>query len=342
MSAMSDPAPGTTMTAWLTDSYGPARFRRATVSRPVPGSGETLIAVAATSVNPVDVKLADGAAPGLAPPLPAILHMDVAGTVAAVGAGVDHLKIGDKVYGCAGGLGDLQGALADFMPADARLVAPAPAGLDLRAAAALPLAIITAFEGLHWKARIEAGEHVLVHGGAGGVGHLAVQVAKAAGAVVTATASSPEKQAIVRRFGADHVVDYRCEQPDAYVQRLTGGRGFDLVFDAAGGDALVHAFAATRANGRIVSIQSRGQHDLGAMMPKALSLHVIFMLLPMLTGEGRKRHGAILADAAALVEQGRLKPLLDPAFFTFDEVEAAHARLRSNQHLGKIVLTHPH
>lgn len=331
-----------TMQAWVLRGFGgPEQFERMEIPRPELKPGHVLVRVAATSVNPADLKIRDGRSAAIAPPAPMVLHMDVAGVVEAVGEGVADLAVGDEVYGCAGGVGGIPGALADFMLADARLLARKPASLSLREAAALPLVALTVWEGLHWKTVVRPGDRVLVHGGTGGVGHVAVQAAKETGAEVTATASTPEKRELARSLGAHHVVDYRAEPVAAYVDRLTGGRGFDLVFDTVGGDVLAQSFEAARPNGTVVSILTRGTFDLAPVMQKALSLHGVLMLLPMLSGEGRERHGRMLREVAERVDAGRLRPLLDPTRFTFDQAADAHRRAESGEQVGKVVLAHP-
>lgn len=330
------------MRAWVLRDFGSAdAFEPAELPVPDLLPGHVLLRVAATSVNPADIKIRDGRSAALAPPAPRVLHMDVAGVVAALAPDVGGFSVGDRVYGCAGGLGNVPGALADFMAADARLLAHAPKSLTAAHAAALPLAALTAWEGLRWKVRVREGDRVLVHGATGGVGHLAVQLARMDGAEVTATASSPEKLEIARSLGAAHAVNYREEPVPEYVARITGGRGFDVVFDTAGGSVLTQSMEAARMNGAVVSILTRGSHDLGVMLARGLSLHSVFMLIPLLTGEGRERHGTMLREIAGAVDAGRLRPLVDPATFTFDEAAAAHRHVEDGRHVGKVVLAHP-
>ena len=177
------------MNAYRTQTYGPeARFEPAEIPVPELSSGQILIAVKATSLNPVDNKLLRHEL-GFNPELPAVLHGDVAGVVSAVGPNVDDFSVGDEVYACAGGFIGSPGALAEFMPADARLVARKPNSLNFAEAAALPLVVITAWESLFDRAKIQPDEHVLIHGGVGGVGHVAVQLANAKGARVATTVS---------------------------------------------------------------------------------------------------------------------------------------------------------
>lgn len=332
----------TMMTAWVLREFGGAEnIERREMPVPALRPGHVLVRVAATSVNPADIKIRDGRSAALAPPSPMVLHMDVAGVVADVADDVTAFAPGDEVYGCAGGLRGIPGALADYMLVDARLIARKPASLSLREAATLPLAALTVWEGLRWKARVNAGDRVLVHGATGGVGHLALQLAALDGAEVTATASSSEKLAVARTLGAAHVVNYRDETVSDYVGRLTDDRGFDLVVDTVGGGVLAQSLEAARANGSVVSIMARGTYDLAPVMSKALSVHGVFMLLPMLAGEGRERHGAMLAEIAQIVDAGGLRPLLDDTNFTFDQVALAHARAEDPEKIGKVALVHP-
>jgi NADPH2:quinone reductase len=331
------------MKAFAVSSYGPASpFVEIDLPDPGPAPGRVVIEVAASSVNPVDTKIRAGGR-DMCPPLPAVLHMDVAGTVVAVGGDVRNFRAGDEVFGCAGGLrtvsGEvLQGALADYMVADARLIARKPESLDLVEAAALPLVAITAWEGLCDRARVGPGDRVLVHGGAGGVGHVAIQIAAACGAIVDATVSSDRKAGLARELGAAEVIRYRDEAVDDYVQRLTTGLGYDVVLDTVGGPNLETSMAATRVGGQTVTILAGGEHDLTGMHARGLTLAAVFMLLPMLHDFGRERHGEILGRVAALVDHGRLRPLIDPRRHPFAEAHEAHRRLEAGDAVGKIVL----
>ncbi|WP_124728646.1 zinc-dependent alcohol dehydrogenase family protein [Staphylospora marina] len=318
---------------------GPDVFEPAELPKPEVLPGHVLIRVAATSVNPIDQKIRSGMVPALAPDLPAVLHGDVAGVIEAVGEGVKEFKEGDHVFACAGGFKNTRGgALADYLLAPASLVALKPKNLSWREAAALPLVTITAWEALYERARIRPGQSVLVHGGTGGVGHVAVQLAKAAGARVFTTVSTPEKAEWAKKLGADEIIPYREKQVTEYVKECTGGKGFDVVFDTVGGANIDRSFEAVKIGGTVVGIATRSTHDLTPMHSKGLTLHVVFMILPVLTGEGLERHGAILREAAKLVEEQKLKPLLDPTDFKVSQVADAHRRLESGQMIGKITL----
>jgi len=317
---------------------GPEVFELAELPRPEPKPGHLLIKVAASSVNPVDTKIRSGMLAQLSPAFPAILHGDVAGTVDAVGEGVDNFKAGDAVYACAGGFKGLQGALAEYMLADAALVARKPEKLGMAEAAALPLVGITAWEALIERAQIRPGQRVLVQGAAGGVGHIGVQLAKIAGAIVYGTVSTPAKAEIARKVGADYVIFYREKRPAEYVKEFTGGEGFDVVFDTVGGDSLAASFQAVKPNGTVVTIAARSTQDLSPMHAKNASLLVVFMLLPILQPSERRRHGMILERLTRLVDHGRLQPVLDAEHFSFTRVADAHRKLEQNRMIGKIVL----
>lgn len=318
----------------LREYGGPEKLALTEVGTPVPGRREVLVRIHAAALNPVDAKIRNGLPVG--PALPAILGADLAGVVEAVGEDVRGFAIGDAVYGCAGGVKGLGGTMATHIAADAQLLAKKPTTLSFREAAALPLVAITAANVMD-RIAIAPGEKVLVHGGVGGVGHIAVQMAKAAGVHVVATVSSEEAGTIARSLGADAVV-LRSTPVSDYVAAHTLGKGFDAVIDTVGGENLLRSFEAAAVRGRVATINARTTIDLGQMHGKALSLHVIFMLLPLLTGEGRAAHGEVLRDVAAQVDAGKLRPLLDPHVFELAEAAEAHALLDSGKARGKIVM----
>ena len=200
------------MKAMQLNQYGDdAVFHAEELPRPSVKAGHVLVRLAATSVNTVDTMIRSmGKDLPLSPDLPAVLGMDFAGTVEEVGEGVSEFNPGDEVYGCAGGLADLQGALAEYMLADARLIAHKPKSLSMREAAALPLVGITAYEGLQ-RAGAKAGQKILVHGGAGGVGHIAVQLARHFGADVYATGSGKQQMKVINEFDAT-AIDFKTEK----------------------------------------------------------------------------------------------------------------------------------
>ena len=328
------------MKAIVIKQFGkPDVFQAADITTPSVQSDRVLIRVAATSLNPVDLKIRQGAVAEISPDFPAVLHGDVAGVVEAVGNNVTKFKVGDEVYGCAGGVKRIGGALAEYMLADADLIAHKPKSLSMAEAAALPLVSITAWEGLIDRAKVSSAQKVLVYGGTGGVGHLGVQLAKWAGAQVYATVSSSEKAAIATSLGADATINYRQTSVEEFVTEHTDGIGFDLVFDTVGNDNLQNAFKAAKLNGTVVSTVSRSQQDLSLVHAKGLSLHLVYMLIPLLYNINRADRGQILTKIADLADRGLIKPLIDSKSFTFNDVAAAHDRLESGAAVGKVVLT---
>ncbi|WP_299472682.1 zinc-dependent alcohol dehydrogenase family protein [uncultured Roseibium sp.] len=312
-------------------------FKLTEIEKPVAKPGHVLVRIAATSVNTIDTMIRNiGTDLPLSPALPAVLGMDFAGTVEAVGEGVTEFEAGDEVYGCAGGLMELQGTLAEYICADARLIAHKPKALSMREAAALPLVGITAYEGLT-RANVTKGQKVLIQGGAGGVGHIAVQLAHHLGADVTATGTGAAQMALISDLGA-HPVDFMTAKTADVVADNTGGAGFDVVFDTVGGANMANSFEAAKLNGHVSSTVALLEIDLTPAHFKGLSLHVIFMLLPMIHDVDREVHGNILKSLAEVVDAGALKPVLDEKRFRLTDVNEAYARLASGQAIGKVVI----
>jgi NADPH2:quinone reductase len=327
------------MKAYVIRQFGdPSVFEKADVATPQPYPGQVLIEVKATSVNPLDCKIRQGKLAAIAPEFPAVLHGDVSGVIREMGDKVAGFNIGDEVYACAGGVIGTGGALAQYILADADLVARKPKNISHREAAALPLVSITAWTALMDKAQVKPGQTVLIYGGTGGVGHIGIQLAKAAGATVYATCSSDSKSAIVKDFGADYTINYRDMDVDSYINKYTEGKGFEVVFDTVGGENLQNAFRAAAVNGTVACVSTRTTQDLSLMHSKGLTLHVVFMLIPLLHNTGRAHHGDILTQIARLVEQSRLHVLLDDSNFKMADVAKAHARLEAGENTGKIVL----
>ena len=326
-----------TMQAMVLERFGADPVLR-TVPRPVAGPGEVLVRVAASGVNPLDLKIAAGAAAHAKVSVPAVLGIDLAGSVVEVGAGVERFAVGDEVYGMTGGVGDVPGSLAEYAAVDADLLARKPRALTMTQAAALPLVAITAWEALVDRAQVGPSDIVLVHGGAGGVGHVAVQLAVARGATVYATGSAGSLGAI-RALGATPI-DYTATTIEQYVQEATGGAGFDVVLDTVGGATLDASFATVRRyTGRVVSILGWGSHSLAPLSFRGASYSGVFTLLPLLTGEGRGHHGEILQHIAALADAGQLTLVVDETVYRLAELPEAHRSLAGGHNAGKVVVT---
>lgn len=323
------------MRAVVLEKFGtPLQLRE--IEAPEPGQGQVLVRVRASGINPLDLKIKDGQAAHAQRELPAVPGMDLAGVVERVGDGVTGFAPGDEVYGLTGGVGSLQGSLAEAAAVDAKLLAHKPKSLSFREAAALPLVVITAWEGLVDRAGVGDGHKVLVHGGAGGVGHVAIQIARARGAEVFAT-GAPHKLALIEKLGATGI-DYQTPV-DEYVEKYTGGEGFDVVYDTVGGPVLDASFTAARYyTGHVVSSLGWGTHALAPLSFRGASYSGVFTLLPMLTGRGREHHGEIAREAAALIERGALEPLVDPHRFTLETVADAYALIEGGTAKGKVVI----
>jgi len=308
-------------------------FQISEIEKPVAGRGEVLVKVHASGVNPLDTKIRAGAAAHAKHPLPGVLGIDLAGVVEAVGNGVEAFQVGDEVYGMTGGVGGVQGSLAEYAAVDARLIAKKPANASMREAAALPLVVITAWEGLVDRVNVGAGQTALVIGAAGGVGHIALQIAKARGATTFG---------VDRADAADYLRSIEATPVDRdrgvaeYVAELTGGKGFDVVYDCVG--ALDDAFQAVRRFGHVTSSLGWSTHSLAPLSFRAASYSGVFTLLPLLTGEGREAHGRILSEAARLVEAGKLAPRLDDRRFSLEQAVVAHALVREGRANGKVIV----
>jgi NADPH:quinone reductase-like Zn-dependent oxidoreductase len=328
------------MRAWLAESPD-GRIREDVADRRAPGAREVVVRISASGLNPLDTKIRAGRAEHARQPLPAVLGLDMAGTVCDVGSAVTAFKCGDEVYGAVGGVGGLQGTLAEFITVDSDLLAHKPKNLSMREAAALPLSVITAWEGLVDRAlvdrpRVREDQTVLIHGGAGGVGHIAIQIARGFGARVFATVS-PEKNHIIEGFGASPI-DYRTASVEQYTGASTDGKGFDVVYDTVGGETLDASFAAVkRYTGHVVSSLGWGSHSLAPLSFRGATYSGVFALLPLLTGENKAHHGWILTQAAALAEAGKLQPLLSSERFSVSGIDAAFARV-SGGPPGKVVV----
>ena len=300
---------------------------------------QLLVRLVAAGVNPIDTKLRQR---GTFYPerMPAILGCDGAGIVEAVGAGVERFRVCDEVYFCYGGLGAHQGNYAEYTVVDERFVACKPASVSFAEAAAAPLVLITAWEALYERGRLAPGERVLIHAGAGGVGHVAIQLAKLKGASVCTTVSSQEKANFVKELGADEVIFY---QETDFVQAAlnwTGGEGVDLAFDTVGGETLHKTFPAVRVYGDIVTIlEPKADTVWKAARLRNLRIGLELMLTPMLQGleESLKHHGEILEQCAIWMDEGKLKVEVSHRF-PLAEAAQAHQVLESGGMVGKVVL----
>lgn len=314
------------MRAMVTPEFGgPDIFEERDVQKPEPGPGEVLVRVIASGTNPIDAKLrADGSFAGLEPPV--VLGADVSGVVEEVGPGVTDFEAGDEVYYTPEIFGPgSNGGYAEYHVANAEIVAHKSDSLSHEEAAAIPLAGGTAYEAVVRRLGVQVGDTVLIHGGAGGVGSFAIQIARAAGARVLASAG-PDNQETLKDLGVDVTIDYTRQDVAEVALEDTGGYGVDAVFDTVGGDIIVNSIPATRPFGQLATIMG-AQGDLTPLYVNNQALHGVLLM----------RERQRLDEMSLLVERGQLKPLVEEVM-DLGEVGTAHERLDSGHGRGKIVL----
>lgn len=316
------------MKALILKSFGgPQAFELCDVPKPVPQAGQVLVRVHATSINPLDFQVRRGDYPDLVQ-LPAITGHDVSGVVEAVGPGVTSFVRGDEVW-YTPQIFDGQGSYAEYHVAAESIVGKKPAALSHLEAASLTLVGGTAWEALVVRAALRVGETILIHGGAGGVGHVAIQLAKAIGAKVFTTVREANSE-FARSMGADVVIDYEKEDYVEAILRETAGRGVDVVFDTIGGNTLSRSPDALAQLGRVVSIVDISMpQNLVQAWGKNASYHFVFT---------RQNRGK-LDELSALIERGQLRPHVG-AVYSLADIPLAHARLESpnNGIQGKIAI----
>jgi len=321
------------MRAMTIPDYGPPEvLKLQDMPEPAPAAGELLIDVHAAALNPVDYKIRSGKfrAPR---ELPIIPGFDVSGVVIGVGAGVTSFKEGDAVYAMPSVFRN--GAHAERVTIDARTAARKPESLDHAAAALLPLATLTAWEAIHTRCRLHKGQTILIQAGAGGVGHLAIQLAKSHGCRVLATAGRDESAALCAQLGAQ-VINYKKHDVPEAVKDRTDGRGADVVFDCVGGETFKQCLDCVGPEGRLATIVGvPPDADLSKLFLLHGSLHTVFVGAADMHQSGLERHGSILATAAELADAGQLKA---HPFKTYplEDLAAAHAQQETQRTVGKI------
>jgi NADPH2:quinone reductase len=306
--------------------------------KPEPGPRDLLISVQASAVNPVDCKIRQGAIP-MQRDFPITLGFDVAGVVEAVGSDVELFQQGDAIF--ASPALNRHGANAPYVLVDERTAAPKPQSLTATEAAALPLVSLTAWEGLFRHAKLHHRETVLIHGGAGGVGHVAVQLAKDQGCRVIATAGRDESIALAQQCGADVVINYKTENVVDRVMELTDQRGCHVVLETVGGENLTHSIQCTGVFGRLVSILGAPQDaPISDLFIKSASLHFEFMGAANMfdMAQAKEQQGEILRTVAEYVEAGKLKPHLS-ATYSLSDLAQAHQQQETGHTLGKLAIT---
>lgn len=307
----------------------------------LPSSRHVRVKLAAAGVNPLDTKLR--AKPAYYPDkLPAILGCDGAGIVEAIGSAATRFKVGDAVYFCNGGIGEEPGCYAQYTTVHEDYCAAKPANLSLQESAALPLVLITVWEALIERVNLQAGQTILIHAAAGGVGHIAVQLAHHLGARIAATVSGDKKSGLVQGLGAEKIINYRDQDFVQETLGWTSGKGVDVVFDSVGGTAFIRSFNAARVGGKVVSLLSTQLQmaDIQLARLRNLSLCYELMLTPqvMKLHDERVRQRQILEQGALLIEAGKLGVLVSHKLPLKDAAEA-HRVIEQGSATGKILLT---
>lgn len=320
---------------------GPAVLQLAERPRPeLSGPADILVRLKAAGVNPVDTKIRKRG-PLIPDGLPAVLGCDGAGVIEAVGAEVTRFKPGDEVWFCHGGLGGPVGNYAELIVLDHQLAQPKPLTIDFVQAGSAPLVLLTAWEALHDRARLSPGQTVLIHAGAGGVGHVAIQLARAAGARVCTTVSGPEKADFAHALGAEYCINYREEDLVESVMDWTEGRGVDVALDTVGPEVFRRTIPAMAHYGDLVTILDPGTDlDLKEARNRNLRISLELMLTPMLFNlqRARSHQGEILRRCAKMIDRGDVKIHVSQTF-PLAEVQEAHKRIEEGHVTGKLALT---
>jgi NADPH:quinone reductase len=307
---------------------------------PLPSGKHLRVKLVAAGINPLDTKLRSKTI-YYPDKLPAILGCDGAGVVEALGSNVSRFKVGDAVYFCNGGIGDEAGCYAEYTTVHEDYVARKPEKFSMAESAALPLVAITVWEALLERVTLQAGQTILIHAGAGGVGHIAIQLARHLGARVAVTVSDETKAAIAEDLGAEKVILYRQQDFVAETLAWTEGKGADVVFDTVGGDTFLRSLHAACLYGKVVSLLSTplSLADTQTARLRNLSLCYEMMVTPQLVKQHDKRvsQRKILEQAAALVDAGKLRVLLSQQLPLAKAAEA-HRLLEQGGVSGKIVL----
>jgi NADPH2:quinone reductase len=319
---------------------GPEVLQVAELPEPqITGDRDVKVRLRAAGINPVDYKLRGSGTIGGS--LPAVLGIDGAGVVESTGSAVTRFKRGDEVYFVDGGYGPAPGTYQEVKIVDERLLARKPAALSFVEAAAAPLVTITAWEALRGRARVESGQRVLVQAGAGGVGHLAVQIARLAGARVATTVSPGRKTELASALGAELCIDYTSQDVGERLRAWTGMDGADVVHDTVGGKTFTACFSLVRPYGDLVSnVESPWEDEaITAMHNRNLRVSFTWMPAPQVFGwqQDRERQRGILEQAAIHFDAGELRVQVG-ATFPLEQAADAHRALEAGQVLGKAVL----
>jgi len=322
----------------MQETGGPDVLKLTDVAVPEVAPDEVLVKIVAAGINPIDTKLRKNGLYIGTPP--AILGCDGAGTVAEIGSEVIDFEPGDTVYFCHGGLGQKSGTYAEYAVVPSRFLAHKPDSIDFADAAAAPLVLITAWEALFDRAAMQSGHRVFIHGGAGGVGHVAIQLAVIAGCEVATSVSSEEKASLVRELGATHVINYREQDVAESLLQWSDGMGVDIAFDTVGGEAFNQLVPATRVYGDLVTIlQVPDNADWKNIRLRNIRVSQELMLTPMVMGlkDAAEHQAAILEQCGQFFDERKLSVFVSDVL-PLEQAAEAHRRIEAGGMAGKLVL----
>jgi len=323
----------------MTETGSPEVLHLANIDEPeISQPAEVKIKIKAASINPIDTKIRKNGS-FYSEPLPIVLGCDGAGEIISVGEAVTNFKVGDEVWFCHGGLGQEQGNYAEYTVIDSRWVALKPKKSTFSEAAAMPLVLITAWGALFDKGRLKQNETVLIHAGAGGVGHVAIQLAKLKGAKVITTVSSEEKALFCKSLGADHVIIYsECDVANE-VKHLTDNKGANLIIDTVGGAVFKQSISSAAYFGRLITLLDPGQLNLSEARMKNLMIGFELMLTPLLKNlnTARDQHINILNQCAQWVDKSHLTPHISNVF-SLNQITDAHSKIEQGHTTGKSII----
>jgi NADPH:quinone reductase len=328
----------------MTEKGGPEVLRLSEIDRPeIKNTNDVLIRVRAAGVNPADWQMRKAGTPDYVKksPGPWILGLDGAGVVEAVGDAVTLVSVGDEVYYTDGGFAQYQGSYAEYKVVDEQYLALKPKSLGFLEAAALPVVVVTTFAAVFDQADVKSGDFVLVHGGAGGLGHIGIQLALSRGARVATTVSTDKKAGLVKALGAEYVIRYRDEDVKSVLSAWSGKEGADVVFDFVGHENFAASFDLVAPYGTLVNtVESdwpKGSNVLAEF--KNMSIKFVNMGWPqvMRNHAGRLHQTQMLKDAAQMVDDGKLKPILDRVYPLTQAGEAQWV-LEAGETVGRVVL----
>ncbi|UYO45337.1 NAD(P)H-quinone oxidoreductase [Rhodopseudomonas palustris] len=330
-----EPIPSQMTVVGISKPGGPEVLLPETRDVPKPGPGEILVKVAAAGVNRPDVAQRSGSYP---PPPGAsdLPGLEIAGEVVALGDGASRHKLGDKVMSLVAG-----GGYAEYCIAQDAQAMKVPAAYSMIEAGATPETLMTVWHNVFERGGLQPGETLLVHGGSSGIGTMAIQLAVALGSKVITTVGSQDKADACLKLGASRAINYKTEDFVAAVKEATGGKGVEVILDMVGGDYIERNYDAAAMDGRIVQIAFLGGAKTNVNFVKLMTKrlhHTGSTLRPRSNADKAAMVAAIEAKVLPLLEQGRIKPLIDGTFALRDAADA-HRRMETSQHIGKIVLT---